>query len=101
MKTTNGFDERWQTLARRARTAADDRGMGLPFGFASRMVALWQAAPAEPWEDLFSTFSRRALMGLAAVCLITAGYAFFEWHEFRIERPQLELTVSSEFPWQS
>lgn len=101
MKTMNGFDKRWTTLAQHASTAAEEGGMEAPFGFAARMVALWQAAPAEPWEDLFAAFSRRALMGLAAACLISAGYAFFEWYEFRIERPQLELSVSSEFSWQS
>lgn len=95
----NDFEQRWQLLARKAGRMLDDTLPSLPPGFATRVLAHSQEAAPESWEDLLGALSLRAVMITTCLCLISAGFAFSQWYEFRIERPVLEQTVTNELSW--
>ena len=95
----NDFEHRWHTLTRSASTAARDTDPDLPFGFATSILARCRQSPVEPWEDILSAFGVRALLVTACLALIGGGVGFFDWYEFRIERPLLEQTLTSELSW--
>lgn len=92
------FDQRWQTLARRASGLPAELPGELPFGFATRILAQYRQAPAEPWEEIFSLVGVRALLVTSFLALVGAGVGFYDWYDFRIERPRLEQTLTSELP---
>lgn len=95
----NDFDQRWQKLARRADGLFDEALTELPFGFATRVLARSRENPAESWEDIVSALGLRAVLVTAAVCLVSAGLAFSDWYEFRIERPAVERTFTNDLSW--
>ena len=95
----NDFDQRWQTLARRASGLPAEADCETPFGFATRVLARCRQTPVEPWEDILSAFGARALLVTSLLALVSAGVGFFDWYDFRIERPKLEQTLTSELPW--
>lgn len=96
MKT---FDQRWQQLARQAGRLLDEQLPDLPLGFATRVLARSRETPVESWEELLGSLSLRAVLITGGFCLVSAGFAFAEWYEFRIERPVLEQTVTNDLPW--
>jgi hypothetical protein len=69
-------NDHWQKLARAARLAPQPPATGAPYGFATRVVARWQAdeAPAtpSPWEWL----SIRALAVAALLMVAALGTSF-------------------------
>ena len=95
----NDFDQRWQALTRQTHQLADDVPAELPFGFATRVFALARQPQAEALEDLVNAFGLRALFVTLGLALITAGFALSDWYDFRIERPKLEQTMTSELSW--
>ena len=95
----NDFNQRWQTLARQADGLFDEELPELPFGFAARIMARRRDSASESWEDLVSVLGMRAILATAVVCIATAGLAFSNWYEFRIERPVVERTFTSDLSW--
>jgi hypothetical protein len=95
----NDFEQRWQTLAKRAGRMLDESLPDLPLGFATRVLANRREPAAESWEELLGALSLRAVVLTACLCAIGAGFAFSEWYEFRIERPVLEQSVTNELSW--
>lgn len=95
----NDFDQRWQELARQADGLFDGALPELPFGFAMRVLARSREATAETWEDIVSTLGLRAILATTAIGLVAAGLAFSDWYEFRIERPAVERTFTSDLSW--
>jgi hypothetical protein len=91
------FDQRWQTLAAAARASFHEAREEPPFGLATAAVARWQAAPAEPWEDILGALGRRAILALACVCLVSAGVAYFSWQPSTLERPLVERAASPDY----
>ncbi len=67
----NDFDRRWKTLAARAR-AATVCETDPPPGFATRVVAQWQASSAPPLSTVWLRLGLRALFGAAAVLVLCA-----------------------------
>ncbi|MFZ4595077.1 MAG: hypothetical protein ACOYOF_12530 [Verrucomicrobiaceae bacterium] len=94
----NDFDQRWQVLASKAGRMLDEKLPDLPLGFATRVLAHSREAPAESWEDLLGALSLRAVLVTTCLCLVSAGFAFSQWYEFRMERPTLERSMTSELP---
>lgn len=94
----NDFDQRWQVLARKAGRLLDEKLPAMPPGLAARVLARRREAPVESWEDLLSALSLRAVLVTTCLCLVCAGFAFSEWYEFRIVRPALERSMTSELP---
>ncbi len=95
----NEFDQRWRKLAQNAGRISDEGLPELPFGFATRVIAGSREAGAESWDDLLSALGLRAVLVTTCLCLVSAGFAFSEWYSFRMERPELEQTFTSELPW--
>jgi hypothetical protein len=93
------FDQRWQTLTRRAASVCDEAAVDLPFGFTTRVLARSREDAGEAWEDLLSAFGLRALVITAVVAMAAAGAGFVDFYDARIERPLLEQTLTSELPW--
>ncbi len=92
----NRFDDRWKIATESARPLWHEATGDLPFGFASRALARWRETPVESWADIFCSFGRRAMIAVLAVSLASAGFAYFQWYETRIEPPALERAVSPE-----
>ena len=95
----NDFDQRWRELARNAGGIFDEALPELPFGFATRVLSRSRESAAESWEDIVSALGLRAILATAAVGLVAAGLAFSDWYEFRIERPAVERTFTSDLSW--
>jgi hypothetical protein len=93
------FQSRWQTAARRAGRLLDDNLPELPLGLATRVLARSREPVPESWEDLLGALSLRAVLVTTCLCLVSAGLAFSQWYEFRMERPVLERTVTNELSW--
>ncbi|HYR59332.1 MAG TPA: hypothetical protein VEO95_11900 [Chthoniobacteraceae bacterium] len=62
----NDFERRWKLAAAAARRAHDDRPARAPFGFATRVVAQWQDAPAQSLAAVWQRLAWRVLGGVAA-----------------------------------
>lgn len=95
----NDFEQRWRLLARKAGRMLDEKLPDLPLGFATRVLARRHEAAAESWEELLGALSLRAVLVTSCLCAISAGFAFSQWYDFRIERPVLEQSVTNELSW--
>lgn len=95
----NDFEQRWQVLARKAGRLIDDSLPELRPGFATRVLARRHDPAPESWEELLGALSLRAVLVTFCLCLISAGFAFSQWYEFRIERPALEQSLTNELSW--
>ena len=60
----NEFERRWKLGAAAARGAADETEPQAPFGFATRVVAGWQSAPAPSLIVLWQWLAWRVLGGV-------------------------------------
>ncbi len=96
MNHSPSFEQRWQRAAASARDAVAEACPELPFGFRTRVIAQWQAAPAEPWEDLLAVFGGRALWIGVAACIAAGLFVFADLYDSGITRPALEQNVSME-----
>jgi hypothetical protein len=70
------FHQRWQTTAQAARHATDAPA-DLPFGFTTRVLVRFENTPAEPWVDLLTALSLRAV--LTSAILFAASAALVAW----------------------
>ena len=61
----NEFERRWKLGAAAAHQSGDDAPPGAPFGFATRVVARWQCAPAQSLAMLWQRLAWRVLGGVA------------------------------------
>lgn len=95
----NAFDQRWRTLAQETGGLLHEAAPELPFGFVTRVLAGSREAVSESWEEVLSALGLRAVLVSACLCLVSAGFAFSEWYPVRIERPELEQTLTNELPW--
>jgi hypothetical protein len=93
------FQSRWQTAARRAGRMLDENLPELPLGLATRVLSCSRDPVPESWEDLLGALSLRAVLVTTCLCLVSAGLAFSQWYEVRMERPVLERTVTNELSW--
>ncbi len=95
----NDFDQRWQTLARTARHSPEEPPADLPPGFTTRVLARARESVGEPWEDVLSFLGLRAVLAAAFVFFLSAGFAYSEWFDERIEPPALETSLTSDLSW--
>jgi hypothetical protein len=95
----NDFDQRWQKLTRKAASLPTETPAELPFGFATRVLARCRQSPVEPLEDILSAYGVRALFITSCLALVSAGVGFFDWYDFRLERPKLEQALTSDLSW--
>lgn len=61
----NEFERRWKLGAAAAQRAADETESPAPFGFATRVVARWQSAPAPSLIAVWQRLAWRVLGGVA------------------------------------
>lgn len=89
------FEKRWETGAEAARNALPKQDDTIPFGFATRVVAQWQAErkSATPRLLLWDILSRRALAGLAIALVITAVLIWPTEGQSGLTQPALEDAV--------
>lgn len=95
----NTFDQRWQTLSHRAHGLDEAFPSDLPFGFITQVLVRAQQSPAESLDDILNAIGLRALFVTMGIALVSAGLVFSDWYDFRLERPKLEQTVTSELSW--
>ncbi len=95
----NEFDRRWQVGAEEARKQPLEAPASMPLGFAGRVVAQWQPEKRGPVSllSIWDTFSRRMVICLSVVLLITAIFSWPTDGQGEITRPPLEDTVSDLF----
>ena len=73
----NEFKERWKRGVHAARLAEETSGAPTdeaPFGFATRVVAQWQAHPEPPVSVLWQRIALRVLGAMALILLSLAAY---------------------------
>ena len=95
MKT---FDRKWQIGAAEARKAQAAPLREIPYGFATRVVAEWQArtrtvSPDAIWERL----SLRALVCASVLLLISLVWSISLSADGQMLKPSLEHTVADLF----
>lgn len=95
----NRFDQRWRSLAQRARQVPDDPAGELPFGFTTRVIARFKDAPVEPWMDIVNLLGLRAAVATMLLFLAGAAFTWAEWYDLRIEPPALEKAIAAELDW--
>ena len=61
----NEFERRWKLAAAAARRTADEPEPQAPYGFATRVVARWQTAPAPSLIAVWQRLAWRVLGGVA------------------------------------
>ena len=61
----NEFERRWKIAAAATRLADNEPEPQAPFGFATRVVARWQAAPAPSLIQVWQRLAWRVLGGVA------------------------------------
>lgn len=92
------FDRKWQIGAAEARKATAPQLQGIPFGFATRVVAGWQsrtraASPEAIWERL----GLRALVCASVLLLISLAWSSSISADVQAFKPSLEHTVADLF----
>ena len=71
----NEFEERWKQGVKAARFAASEtQSDAAPFGFATRVVAHWQAHPEPPVSVLWQHLALRVLGAMALILISLAAY---------------------------
>ena len=90
----NDFHQRWQTLATSARSTSADITPELPFGFATRIVARFQEAPAEPWLDILSALGLRAVLASALVFIASAALVAVQCYDSVLSPTLIETPLS-------
>ena len=93
------FDNRWHALAQNARHFPADPTADLPAGFTTRVLALARESSSEALEDVLTALGLRAVLAAGSVFLLSAGFAFSDWFESRIQPPSLEKSLTSDLTW--
>lgn len=86
-------------MARNAGALLEEALPELPCGFAPRVLARSRESAPECWEDILSALGLRAILAAGVAALVAAGLAFYDWYDFRIERPAVERTFTNELSW--
>ena len=91
----NEFDHRWQIglkAARRAASAPSDEDA--PLGFATRVVAQWQAHPEPSLALLWQRLALRVLGAMALILLTLAAYDALSMASDTSLQPPVENAVA-------
>ncbi len=76
----NDFESRWKIGAEAARRADSPMpSEQAPLGFATRVVAQWQAQPEVSLPALWQWFALRMLGVMAVILLTLAAYGALSW----------------------
>lgn len=70
------FDQRWQRLTARARTAPAGGGEAAPYGFATRVVARAFAVRPAGAGALFEKFALRGLLAAGVLGVASMAYSY-------------------------
>ena len=87
------FEQRWQTLAERARQAPG-RDEAAPFGFAGRVVALGSQPQPNGLEGLWVRLSLPVLAGALTVLIVCSALEVPHMRDARPLEPGVENTVA-------
>ena len=93
----NDFEHRWQMgveAARRAETAQSEEA---PLGFATRVIARWQAHPEPSLALLWQRLALRVLGAMALVLLTLAAYGALSMDSDAPLQPPVENAVADSF----
>lgn len=93
----NEFERRWKLATDAARRAADDRPLEAPPGFATRVVAHWQSAPATSLTQLWQQLAWRVFGGVAAALLAVVALDVATSPPADPLRPEVGATVGEMF----
>ena len=91
------FDERWKIAAAAARRATKEAPVEMPFGFATRVVARWQAQPTTSLAWLWQKLALRVLGAVLLVLVMLAALDFTENKDRDSWRPEISDTVGESF----
>ena len=91
------FDPRWKIAAAAARRAQPDAPAEMPPGFATRVIAHWQAQPAASLALLWQALALRLLGALALVLAMLAALDFADSRGREAWRPEIGDAVSESF----
>ncbi len=91
----NDFDQRWQTLATRARAAVSrPAGDPAPAGFATRVLARARPGPGPGGEDLWLRWVRPALAVMTVCGMVVLALEVRAGRPGTLGRPGVENTVA-------
>ncbi|HEY3900381.1 MAG TPA: hypothetical protein VGM54_17360 [Chthoniobacter sp.] len=93
----NEFERRWQMGARASRGDAPNLSNEAPLGFATRVVAQWQAHPEPSLMALWQRLSLRVLGVMALIFLALAVYGAFTVSGDNSIEPPVENAVADSF----
>ena len=79
----NDADSRLQRLLKTAGQANSDEPVSVPFGFDTRVVALWRSGNGNAFPYGIVRLVRRVAVLAALVILVSGGAAFYEFSEAR------------------
>ena len=91
------FDERWKIAAAAARRATPELPAEMPLGFATRVVARWQAQPASSLAWLWQRLALRVLGAVLLVLVTLAALDFTDKSNHDSWRPEISDTVGESF----
>lgn len=85
----NEFEERWKQGVKAARSAApaSQPSDEAPFGFATRVVAHWQAHPEPPVSVLWQRIALRVLGAMALILISLAAYDAISMNNDSLQPP--------------
>jgi hypothetical protein len=93
----NEFERRWKLGTRIARTDAPIVSDAAPFGFATRVVAEWQAHPEPSLIALWQRLSLRVLGVMVLIFLALVAYGAFTVSGDNSIEPPVENAVADSF----
>jgi hypothetical protein len=93
----NEFERRWQLGARAGREGAPELSEEAPFGFATRVVAEWQAHPEPSLIMLWQRLSLRILGVMALILIGLATYGALTTNGDNSLEPPVENAVADSF----
>ncbi len=89
----NEFEQRWQKGVEAARKAAPAPSDEAPLGFATRVVAHWQAQPEPPLAWLWQQLALRVLGVMALILISLAAYDAISMGSDSALQPPVENAV--------
>src|SRR5882724_11681539 len=96
IQAMNEFEHRWKMGLEAARLAAAAQSDEAPLGFATRVIAHWQAQPEPPLALLWQRLALRVLGAMALVLLTLAAYGAFSLEGDAPLHPPVENAVADE-----
>jgi hypothetical protein len=91
------FDERWKIAAAAARRATPETPTEMPLGFATRVVAHWQAQPASSLTWLWQKLALRALGAVFLILVTLAALDLTDKGDRDGWRPEISDAVGESF----